>query len=176
MPVTRKQSATSAKSANTVTLSGGRKPGVKVGVSFSRKAKLFKPGGYLAWYSSTDHMGLVNAVRRGIPASSLVELTAALDVTRTFFVESLRLGRSTIEDRIKNNSTLNHTESEAVLRATKVLVQAIEVFEDEASAQTWMKREIRSLGGVPPLSLLDTYSGYEIIMDTLGRIEQGIAA
>ncbi|USX17271.1 DUF2384 domain-containing protein [Oxalobacteraceae bacterium OTU3CAMAD1] len=35
---------------------------------------------------------------------------------------------------------------------------------------------MRSLGGVTPLSLLGTPAGDELVLDTLGRIEQGIVS
>nr|WP_229264645.1 MbcA/ParS/Xre antitoxin family protein [Duganella sp. 1411] len=48
--------------------------------------------------------------------------------------------------------------------------------EDEPSAQRWITQENRSLGGEAPLSLLDTEAGYELVLDTLGRIEYGIVS
>jgi putative toxin-antitoxin system antitoxin component (TIGR02293 family) len=57
-----------------------------------------------------------------------------------------------------------------------VLARAAEVLEDEAAATAWIQRDIRSLGGVSPLSLLDTEAGVDLVMDTLARIEYGIAA
>nr|WP_315215725.1 MbcA/ParS/Xre antitoxin family protein [uncultured Duganella sp.] len=39
-----------------------------------------------------------------------------------------------------------------------------------------MTQDNRSLGGKAPLSLLDTEAGYELVLDTLGRIEHGIVS
>ena len=50
------------------------------------------------------------------------------------------------------------------------------VFEDENAAREWINRDNRSLGGESPLSLLDTEAGYELVLDTLGRIEYGVVA
>jgi putative toxin-antitoxin system antitoxin component (TIGR02293 family) len=71
-------------------------------------------------------------------------------------------------DQLSKNTTTS--------RAEKVWLRALVVFEDEQSAQCWLSQEIRSLGGVTPLSLLDTPAGYELVLDTLGRIEQGIVS
>lgn len=125
---------------------------------------------------SNDVGKVIEQTRRGIPSERLVDLTTALDIPRIRFFETMGLGRSTIEERIKKKELLTPVESDAVLRATKVFARATDVLEDEEAASKWMKREIRSIGGVSPFSLLDTETGYELVMDTLGRIEQGIAA
>lgn len=45
------------------------------------------------------------------------------------------------------------------------------VFEDTDSALSWLQNTNASLGGVTPLSLLDTDIGADSVLDTLGRIE-----
>ncbi len=62
------------------------------------------------------------------------------------------------------------------MRTAKALAKAGEVLEDRDMAAKWFKREIRSLGGVTPISLMDTDSGFELVMKTLGKIEYGIVA
>lgn len=62
------------------------------------------------------------------------------------------------------------------LALRKARERAAEVLGSEDLAQQWLHREIRSLGGVQPVSLLDTEEGFDLVMDTLGRIESGIAA
>ncbi|WP_220476902.1 antitoxin Xre/MbcA/ParS toxin-binding domain-containing protein [Massilia cavernae] len=47
---------------------------------------------------------------------------------------------------------------------------------DEEAAKTWLRQNNRSLGGEVPLSLLDTEVGYELVLDTLGRIEHGVVS
>lgn len=123
-----------------------------------------------------DPARLIKETRHGIPAKRVVALTEALGVNRTYLYESTRLGRSTIEDKITKGEGLSPRDSDVILRVTKVLARAVEVLEDEEAARSWMTRSIRTLGGVTPLSLLDTETGYEMVLDTLGRIEQGVAA
>lgn len=60
--------------------------------------------------------------------------------------------------------------------AEKLLNRAVEVLEDEEAAFTWLTTGNRSLGGVLPLSLLDVELGYELVLDTLGRIEYGVVS
>ena len=115
-------------------------------------------------------------LRKGISAQYVAEMSDALDMTRASLLENLQLPRSTIEARIKNRTPLTSAEGGAVLRTAKALAKAEEVLEDRDMAAKWFKREIRSLGGVTPISLMDTDSGFELVMKTLGKIEHGIAA
>ena len=115
-------------------------------------------------------------LRKGISAQYVAEMSDALDMTRASLLENLQLPRSTIEARIKNRTPLTSAEGGAVLRTAKALAKAEEVLEDRDMAAKWFKREIRSLGGVTPISLMDTDSGFELVMKTLGKIEYGIVA
>jgi putative toxin-antitoxin system antitoxin component (TIGR02293 family) len=115
-------------------------------------------------------------VREGLPAVYVAEMSDALAMPRASYLDNLHLPRSTIEARIKNKTPLTSSEGSAVLRSAKALARAEQIFEDRAAAATWFKREIRALGGVTPVSLMDTDSGFELVMKTLGRIEQGVVA
>ncbi len=60
------------------------------------------------------------------------------------------------------------------MRVERVFWRAQQVFEDAAAAVAWISRPNRALGGVAPLTVLDTEAGYELVLDTLGRIEYGV--
>lgn len=115
-------------------------------------------------------------VREGLPAAYVAEMSDALSISRVLYLEGLDLPRSTIEARIKNKTPLTRAEGAAVLRSAKALRKAQEVLEDNLAAAQWFKRSNRSLGGVTPVSLMDTDSGYELVIKTLGRIEYGVVA
>ncbi len=59
---------------------------------------------------------------------------------------------------------------------TRVVERAETVFEAPDSALNWLQSPNASLGGVTPLSLLDTDLGADSVLDTLGRIEHGVFA
>ena len=86
----------------------------------------------------------------------------------------LRLPKSTMKARISKNDLLSASEQDRLYRTEKVLARACAVLEDDASAKAWVVRGNRALGGEAPLALLDTEVGYELVLDTLGRIEYGI--
>ena len=61
---------------------------------------------------------------------------------------------------------LSSEESAKLLRFARVVERAEEVFQAAEPA----------LGGITPLSLLDTDIGADSVLDTLGRIEHGVFA
>ena len=91
-------------------------------------------------------------------------------------MDLLRLPKSTVKGRISADGLLSATEQDRVYRAENILSCAMRVLEDEDAARAWVSRPNRSLGGEVPLALLDTEAGYELVMDTLGRIEYGIVS
>ncbi|UCV29491.1 type II RES/Xre toxin-antitoxin system antitoxin [Ferribacterium limneticum] len=118
----------------------------------------------------------VRVSRIGLPASTVDIMAKRLGMSRSLFLGEIDMKQSTIERRLAEKKPLTTTETDRLYRVEKVLARATEVLEDEASATAWIQHRIRSLGGVTPLSLLDTDAGVDLVMDTLGRIEHGIAA
>ncbi len=115
-------------------------------------------------------------IRQGLPSTCVVDMSAALGMTRATLISDLQLSRSSIEGRIKKKSRLTPIEGERVLRVAKVLARAEDVFDDQVIACAWLKRKIRSLGGHTPISLLVSRSGFELVMQKLGHVEYGMAA
>lgn len=64
----------------------------------------------------------------------------------------------------------------SVDRVNKVLSTATRILDDKESAKKWVLRNNRSLGGKSPMSLLDTEAGYDLVIDTLSRIEFGVVS
>jgi putative toxin-antitoxin system antitoxin component (TIGR02293 family) len=55
-----------------------------------------------------------------------------------------------------------------------VLARAVEVLDDADKAVHWLTTPNRALGGVVPMTLLDTPEGREQVETILGRIEYGV--
>jgi putative toxin-antitoxin system antitoxin component (TIGR02293 family) len=79
-----------------------------------------------------------------------------------------------MKGRLSKGQALVGVEQDRMYRVSRVLTRTVEVLEDEDAAKEWIKRENRSLGGESPLSMLDTEAGYELVLDTLSRIEYGV--
>lgn len=123
-----------------------------------------------------DTSEMIKAMRAGTPASVIPDLANRFGISQDGLFDILRLPRSTMKGRISKNELLSSSEQDRMYRADRVWSRAVEVLEDESSARAWITRSNRSLGGEAPLSLLDTEVGYELVLDTLGRIEYGVVS
>lgn len=120
-------------------------------------------------------LDIITSMRSGALGGAIIpEVAHRIGVSQERLFKELRLPRSTMKARIANNTSLSAIEQDRIYRAEKVLQRAQAVFEDVPAARIWITRDNRSLGGVSPLSLLDTEAGYELVLDTLGRIEYGV--
>lgn len=127
--------------------------------------------------SVTPHSPLdwVPVIRLGLSAAAIDALTRFMRLSRAELAAALGIPERTLARR-KREGRLNSEESSKLIRLARVLERAEEVFEDLNTAVDWLKTVNASLGGVTPLSLLDTDIGAEGVMDTLGRIEHGVFA
>lgn len=123
-----------------------------------------------------DASELIRKMRAGTPARIIPDMAARLGLSQDRLFDTLKLPKSTMKARISDDALLSPAEQDRIYRAEKVWARALGVLEDEQSAQRWITQENRSLGGEAPLSLLDTEAGYELVLDTLGRIAYGIVS
>jgi putative toxin-antitoxin system antitoxin component (TIGR02293 family) len=121
-----------------------------------------------------DSSQIIESIRNGLPASTIDFVAGLLSLSRAAFLDAVKIAPSTIERRIRTGETLSAEESDRVSRVAKVVRRAVEVFGAEAPGKAWMTDSISSLGGRTPLSLLDTVEGYELVANTLSRIELGV--
>jgi putative toxin-antitoxin system antitoxin component (TIGR02293 family) len=113
-------------------------------------------------------------MRAGMPAQIVADTASRLGISQDRLYERLRLPRSTLKSRVSKGQPLAAVEQDRMYRVHRVLEHAQAVLEDEAAAIAWINLENRALGGEAPLALLDTEAGYELVQDTLSRIEYGV--
>lgn len=119
---------------------------------------------------------VIRGMRQGMSADIVPQVAQRLGLSQEKLFENLRLPRSTMKARLGKNQSLSATEQDRMYRIGRVWDRAVDVLEDDEAARAWINRDNRSLGGESPLSLLDTEAGYELVLDTLGRIESGVVA
>lgn len=112
-------------------------------------------------------------IRTGFPSSAADSLGQNLNSTNAEIAQILGIPVRTLATR-RRLGRLSHYESERLYRAAHVIARAEEVFGDLPRAFEWLKYENLALGGLTPMSLLDTEAGGEQITAVLGRIEHGI--
>ena len=121
----------------------------------------------------TGPLAWVIAIRKGFPIAALDSFRQNIDATNTELAQSLGTSVRSLAGR-RHKGVLSASESERLLKLAKVVVRAESVFDDVDNGLAWLREPNISLGGDPPISLLDTDIGTELVRDVLGRIERGI--
>lgn len=117
----------------------------------------------------------VPLVRQGLPSASVDAVVRLTRITQSELAHALAIPERTLARR-KREGTLSPEESAKFVRFARVVERAETVFEDTDNALNWLQSPNAALGGVTPLSLLDTDIGADSVLDTLGRIEHGVFA
>ncbi|MDG3066619.1 antitoxin Xre/MbcA/ParS toxin-binding domain-containing protein [Thauera mechernichensis] len=120
-------------------------------------------------------MDWIPLLRKGLPSASVDAATRITRITQSELARALNIPERTLVRR-KREGTLSPEESAKLVRFARVVERADGVFEDADAALGWMQSPNAALGGVTPLSLLDTELGADSVLDALGRIEHGVFA
>jgi putative toxin-antitoxin system antitoxin component (TIGR02293 family) len=120
-------------------------------------------------------LDLLPLIRGGLPFTSLERVSRYLDMSTLVMVESLGLAKRTVSRRAQEKK-LSPSESERLVRLSRVLAEAKHVLGSEEKARRWALKPSRALAGAIPLSLLDTDIGTNAVFEELGRIEHGVFA
>lgn len=120
-------------------------------------------------------MDWIPLLRQGLPSASIDAAIQLTRITQADLARALNIPERTLVRR-KREGMLSPEESAKLVRFARVVERAEMVFEDAEAALSWIQSPNASLGGVTPLSLLDTEIGAGSVLDTLGRIEHGVFA
>ncbi|HEX6983698.1 MAG TPA: antitoxin Xre/MbcA/ParS toxin-binding domain-containing protein [Balneolaceae bacterium] len=128
-----------------------------------------------AYVATGSRFDLVALSRKGIQKQALLNLGSALNLTLKELAALLPVTERTLQRR-DAHSLLTPAVSEQIILITELTAKGKEIFGSLEAFRKWLKEENVALGGHPPLSLLDTAIGIQIITDQLGRIEYGVYA
>jgi len=117
--------------------------------------------------------GVVARIRGGMPMEEFQALAEWLDVPDEKLAALLGISRATLHRRRKAGH-LESPESERIVRFSRLLGRATEVFEDEQAAREWLKSPAFAFSGESPLSFADTEVGAREVEVLLGRLEHGV--
>lgn len=92
---------------------------------------------------------------------TLKELASALDLSARSLQRHRRTGR------------LARYESDRLYRLARIIALADEYLGDHERALRWLKRSNHALGGLAPVSVIDTELGARQVENLLGRIGYG---
>jgi len=108
-----------------------------------------------------------------MPAVVVDGMVAYLGVPKRTIFKVLHAAESTTHRLIKENGTLDPAVTERVVRVADITRLAIATFGSREDATRWLRTENRGLGGVPPLSLLDSEAGGAEVRRVLSAITYG---
>lgn len=118
-----------------------------------------------------DRADYIRQVRQGIPGSVV---KGAIDLlgNRELFIRLLHTTSPNLS-RFYKRKTLSPEDSEEVLDALRIFMEAFRVWGDLDSARQWLEAPLPALAGEKPVDLFDTYEGRGWVRQVLRRIEYG---
>jgi putative toxin-antitoxin system antitoxin component (TIGR02293 family) len=96
-----------------------------------------------------------------------------LEISTKLMNASLGFAHRTVARRA-HEKKLSSTESERLVRLSRVLVEAKRVLGSDEKARRWVLKPSRALGGNVPLGMLVTDIGTNAVLEELGRIDFGV--
>ena len=120
-----------------------------------------------------EEQDFIELIKKGIPRKSLDHLMLNTGLTATELATVMHTSDRTLR-RYKPSKLLNPEQSERVIELARLYSRGEEVFEGLDPFREWMEGAVLALGNKRPKDLLDTSLGIEMLMDELGRIEQGV--
>ncbi len=118
-------------------------------------------------------MDLLELSDRGVTKDALVHLARFLSCTMSQMAELLPVTERTIQ-RYSPETPFNRVVSEHILQIAEVAAKGVDVFTDKEKFLTWLRHPNPALAKQPPMSLLRSRFGADMVLDELGRIEHGV--
>jgi putative toxin-antitoxin system antitoxin component (TIGR02293 family) len=124
-------------------------------------------------YHTSSGMQLVDLARKGISKQSLLQLSEVAGLTLKEIANLLPVSLRTIQ-RCSKDDLLDPSVSEHVLLIAELIADAGNIFNSAEDVQSWLKSPLIGLGGIEPVTLLDTSFGIRLVREELGRLEYGV--
>jgi putative toxin-antitoxin system antitoxin component (TIGR02293 family) len=123
---------------------------------------------------ASDRMELSEKVQDGFPFKAFISLTKSMDVSNQQLADLVQISHRTLVRRRKDG-ILRTDESERLLRIARIFTMAVKLFEgDSSSAQSWLSKSNRALGGESPLEASKTEEGSREVENLINRLEHGV--
>jgi putative toxin-antitoxin system antitoxin component (TIGR02293 family) len=116
---------------------------------------------------------LIRRIEKGLPFAELEALRKQLDVPLDELASKLSISRATLHRR-KGAGRLSPDESDKVIRFSRLLEHATDVFGNVERGRAWLKFPQYGLGGIVPLDYAKTEIGAREVDNLLGRIDYGV--
>jgi putative toxin-antitoxin system antitoxin component (TIGR02293 family) len=122
--------------------------------------------------SFSNDRDMREAIREGFPPAVVEELMRASGLTLKELASALDLSPRSLQRRRRSGKLAGY-ESDRLYRLARLVAIATEYMGDPERAKNWLKRPNRALGGIAPISAMDTEVGARQVENILGRIAYG---
>lgn len=123
---------------------------------------------------ASNTVQLVQAIGSGFSFATLERVRKATGLPMERLATSIGLSPRTLTRR-KKEKKLSVYESDRLVTVTRLLTQAVELFEgNKAPALRWFVQPNRALGNFSPLEMAATETGAREVEHLIGRLEHGV--
>ncbi len=129
-----------------------------------------------AWLGvkATNSVQMVQAIGAGFPYATLERVRKETGLPLERLGSAIGLSARTLTRR-KKEKKLSAAESDRLVTLTRLLAQAIALFEgNKPSALRWFVQPNRALGNLSPLEMAATETGAREVENLIGRLEHGV--
>lgn len=116
---------------------------------------------------------LIDRSRQGLAGPEADRVARMLGVTDKEMARLLNQSVATFHRQAKAGR-LDAATSERLLLLGRLADYGAAVFQDQGKFSRWLRRPLRLLADRPPLDLLDSSTGVQLVEDILGRIDYGV--
>jgi putative toxin-antitoxin system antitoxin component (TIGR02293 family) len=121
-----------------------------------------------------DSLHVIDQARRGLTFAAFERFRRNTGISQQILADLANIPGRTLARR-KEAGRLEPDESDRLMRASRVVARAIELFEgDRGAARTWLTTHLRALGDHTPLDFAKTDVGAIEVENLIGRLEHGI--
>jgi putative toxin-antitoxin system antitoxin component (TIGR02293 family) len=112
-------------------------------------------------------------LRKGLPYQTVAKVMENTGISAKSLSRTLAIPMRTLMNH-KKTGTLSPAESDKIYRFTRIFALAMEMTGSKEDASEWMNEEAPELGGVAPISLMDTDYGAERVEALIENTMAGI--
>lgn len=154
-----------------------------VEMTANARTRSTKIRGFISW-NKMDFADRIQAIRSGVPAQRVGELSTVMGMPKEALMESLGLSRATINRKVQLQQMLSPQESERVMGVQTLIGQVQAMIDTESTPEfdaakwlaTWLAAPLPALGGATPASFMDTVEGQKYVGNLLEMAQSGAYA
>ncbi|GAA0523111.1 type II RES/Xre toxin-antitoxin system antitoxin [Chitinophaga japonensis] len=121
------------------------------------------------------YFDFIQLSREGVIKKALMNLSQQLSFSLSEVARILHISERTLQ-RYADDEKLSADTSERAILLSQLYQHGTQVFGDLENFKEWMRTPLPAFNYQPPISLLDTTFGFQLIQDELGKIAHGIFA